>query len=83
MTPDLDEIEKACAEATPGPWTLIDNGFGENALIPAGGTIEADAITAFRHTTDQARDAHFIANARQLVPELVAEARRLLAAVAE
>jgi hypothetical protein len=86
VTPErLVEIEARCAAATPGEWTHNLDLDPPDAGIegPGGGTVchvqehgnvntVAWAGEAFRHA-----DARFIAHARQDVPDLLAEVKRL------
>jgi hypothetical protein len=70
----LIEIERRCARATPGPWKSYvegrDHGSGDSFIMTAG-----DDIYLIGASTD---DQDFIANARQDLPILIAEIRRLL-----
>lgn len=78
---DLDAIEARCDAATPGPWRddeTDNNGqrliFGDNAddwiaLLPH------QCVESIRVERD--RDAAFIAHAREDLPALVAEVRRV------
>lgn len=91
MSLDLDAIEQRAAAATPGPWWVVrDNadGFygedaynvhgGENVAIAQGGPVEDGGPDV--GACDRA-DAEFIAHAREDVPALVAEVKRLHADV--
>jgi hypothetical protein len=65
---ELEAIEKACAEATPGPWHSTPLGTFEGPMWK---------MTDSRwHLTSNA-DAEFIASARSWVPALVEEVKRL------
>lgn len=75
---ELDEIEARCAAATPGPWTSWVEGRDHSAgssfirtgdLSDSGEDIELSGATV--------ADQDFIAQARQDVPRLLAEVRRL------
>ena len=59
----LDELERLCEAATPGPWTLDES---ESGLIGP----HCEPIV-------EACDALFIAAARDALPKLIAEVRRL------
>jgi hypothetical protein len=74
---DLDEIERACKEATPGPWRNGQAG-DENVFVagPSGRWVAEVEGDMPGHCLP---DAAFIANARQWVPALVTEVRRLRA----
>jgi len=84
---DLDEIERRAASASPGPWqafiedrdhqsgdTVIRMG-GENPLVPDMYVQYSLPGPTFVRVPDA--DLDFIAEARQDVPRLVAEVRRL------
>jgi hypothetical protein len=76
---ELDEIERRCAAARPGPWTSYvegrDHTSGSNFVMVGnddegrGEDIELTGATV--------ADQDFIANARQDIPRLLAEVRRL------
>lgn len=78
---ELDEIEARASKATPGPWT-VDNEGVEYATVGAGfdhrpclqrwAGSDAHYINGSRE-----EDANFIAASRADVPALVAEVRRL------
>ncbi len=72
---DLDEILRRCDGATGGPWTAFvegrDHTAGSSFIRTAADDIELSGAT----TTDY----DFIASAKQDVPRLVAEVRRLRA----
>ena len=76
MTPErLAEIEARAEAATEGPWEAWDRGIGFEVHV------NAECLNSeFRETFRQA-DAEFIAAARTDVPDLLAEVRRLQAAV--
>lgn len=85
MSDVADRAEAALEGVTDGPWVAEYSGEQGNCVIPhdAQSTREAVCTT---HLYYQAADAEFIAAARQLVPELVAElktTRAQLAAVRE
>jgi hypothetical protein len=69
----LDEMERRCAAATPGPWVSFiegrDHMAGDSFIRTAGEDIYLQGATK--------ADQDFIASARQDVPALVAEVRRL------
>jgi hypothetical protein len=72
----LDELEAMrarCAAATPGPWQSFvegrDHASGSSFIRTAGEDIELSGATI--------NDQEFIANARQDLPRLVEEVRRL------
>lgn len=87
---DLDTIEAACEAATKGEWVAQDCFRGDVRVLT--GTVVADRHPSdewpvvFRapteHLDPQAGcNARFIALARSAVPELIAEVRRLRAAL--
>lgn len=70
---DIDAIEERANAATPGPWeTAYDTGESIHAepTLYAPGNVEIAA-------TFRADDDRFIAHAREDVPALIAEVRRL------
>lgn len=77
MSIDLEAISARAEAATPGPWAYVDNGFdgyimsaSEHLIVggePAEGRIEPDDP-----------NADFIAHAREDVPALLAEVKRLV-----
>ena len=76
MTPErMAEIEARANAATPGPWEAWDRGIGFEVHVNG-----EELNSEFRETFRQA-DAEFIAEARTDVPALLAEVRRLQAAV--
>lgn len=70
---DLLQIERLCNAATPGPWRSFiedrDHESGSSFIQTAGEDIELSGASN--------ADQDFIASARQDVPRLVAEVRRL------
>lgn len=69
---DLKELEKACAEATPGPWAAAESNNNYTCVYADNEVTNTNvAILVW------SRDAEFIANARGWVPALVAEVKRL------
>jgi hypothetical protein len=85
----LDAMEKRAAEATPGPWESFVEGrdhWGGDDFIRTGGLDPAqpDLYVEYSYGDERggpvpadAKDLDFIAAARQDVPRLVAEVRRL------
>jgi hypothetical protein len=69
----LTEIEQRCAQATPGPWKSYvegrDHMSGDSFIMTGGEDIYLIGASM--------EDQDFIANARQDVPALIAEIRRL------
>jgi hypothetical protein len=78
---ELDEIEKRANAATPGSWTVghpdveSDDGRWVEGIMAANGNqiVETDS----GYYPPRRMDADFIAAAREDVPKLVAEVRRL------
>lgn len=66
----LDELERLCRAATPGPWTLDEHGDG---LRGPGGAPIAETWGGTRRLAD----ARFIEAARHALPKLIAEVRRI------
>ena len=73
---ELLEIEKRCDEATGGPWRSFiegrDHMSGSNFVQTAGNDIELHGATV--------ADYDFVAAAKQDIPSLIQEIRRLKAA---
>jgi hypothetical protein len=73
----LQEIEARIEKATPGPWRYDPNAFYE---IDGPGEYSGIAQLAYgRYEVEDYANGKFIAHARQDVPDLVAELRRLQA----
>jgi len=75
---ELDDVERRCSAATPAPWKSYvegrDHTSGSNFIdVGDGNGIELSGATS--------ADQDFIAHARQDVPRLVEEVRRLRALV--
>jgi hypothetical protein len=72
---DLDEIEARLQAAAPGPWKSFvegrDHTSGSSFIATPGSDIELSGATA--------ADQDFIAHARQDLPRLLGEVRRLRA----
>ena len=99
MTPiDLDEVDRVCAGATPGPWGTEACKCGYFAphhiyVVADGGGLGIAIASAWEygsyHTAKRhqecasSADATFIARSRTLVPELSAELRIARARIAE
>lgn len=85
-TIDLDPIEARVQRATPGPWAegagQVRGGETRELIIAADGrTIIAMAYGGYGHPTPDCtrEDRAFIAHAREDVPALIAEVKRLRA----
>jgi hypothetical protein len=69
----LDEIERRCAAATPGPWKSYiegrDHTSGDSFIMTGGNDIYLSGATP--------ADQDFIAHARQDLPALIREIRSL------
>jgi hypothetical protein len=69
----LDEIERRCAAATPGPWKSCvegrDHTSGDSFIMTGGNDIYLSGATL--------ADQDFIAHARQYLPALIQEIRAL------
>lgn len=89
---DLDEIEARANAATPGPWDVSDGNEGDwpprplwmvtnEAFHNPPADDDTPWIAAELHTGVR-DDAEFVAAARTDVPRLLAEVRRLRAALA-
>jgi hypothetical protein len=85
---DLQVIEERAAAATPGPWESYVEGrdhlAGDN-FIRTGGLDDSCPDLYVQHGSAPAtvEDQDFVAHARQDVPRLVAEVRRLHALLGE
>lgn len=84
-----EEIEKLCAEATPGPWTTdkeprlagaINDRFGMQVAGASGQSPMYDARSGLEAGQIMRTNTAFIAAARTLVPALLERARRAEAA---
>lgn len=80
---DLDAIERAAAEATPGPWH-VDEGFGGVWIVTGGPadlavhpSTQMPGVVLGGSYRDSYRDADFIVAATDAVLRLTAEVRRL------
>ena len=80
---ELDAIEARANAATPGPWLCRDipyDGVGDPIIETADGTYIAQTVYDMQSTTvahEVDADTGFIAHAREDIPRLVAEVRRL------
>jgi hypothetical protein len=76
---ELDEIRERCDRSSPGPWKAWvegrDHTSGSSIVQTAADDIEMSGATE--------ADYDFIANARQDIPRLLEEVRRLRALVRE
>lgn len=84
MTPErLAEIEARVDAATPGPWHARDRGIGHELHHGAADDCKqnwCEDVNGEHRETFRRGDAEFIAAARNDVPALLAEVRRLQAA---
>ena len=75
---ELQEIERRCSAARPGPWRSYvegrDHFGGSNVIVVGDGTHLSVDIEPLGATTG---DQDFMAAARHDVPRLLAEVRRL------
>jgi hypothetical protein len=83
---ELDELERLEREATPGPWVSLIEGRDHLAgddFIQAPGDRDPDIYVSIRVNDSfhpaAAADQDFIAAARNAMPGLIAEIRRLRA----
>jgi hypothetical protein len=79
---DLAEIERRCLAATPGPWRSLVEGRDHtsgDSMVGVGGARGEDMYVTIGGHPASAADQDFIAGARQDVPRLIAEIRRLRA----
>lgn len=75
----LQEIEARCAAATPGPWSAVREAGQANAWHVATGRWVWHEPS--RSTFWSEEDVSFMAHAREDIPALVVEVRRLRAAL--
>lgn len=73
---DLDAVQQLCDEATPGPWVRFSDDGKDVAVMPACRPGDICEMKSDRE------DGAFIAFARSLVPQMVAEIRELRAELA-
>ena len=75
ITPvELEAMRARCVAATPGPWQSFVEGrdhTGGSSCIRTGGEVDIELSGA------TISDQDFIANARQDLPRLIAEVKRL------
>lgn len=76
---DLDEIESRHIVASPAPWTaFVGPGIGGPDFISIGDDdAEPDMYVSRDAKPASAADLDFIAHARQDIPRLISEVRRL------
>src|SRR5688572_26814437 len=81
---ELSEIEKRLQNATPGPWTSYvegrDHTSGDSFIMTGTDDNRGEDIYLTGATL---ADQHFIAHARQDIPKLIEEVRRLRQLVGE
>ncbi len=81
---DLAEIENRCLAAMAGSWRSLVEGRDHTSgasfiMVGVGGTRGEDMYGTFRGAPASAADQDFIAGARQDIPRLIAEIKRLRA----
>lgn len=69
----LDELERLCNAATPGPWTHDDEG----SLVAPDGQVIGWSDGDRRHAGSQLANARFVEAARTALPILIATVREL------
>jgi hypothetical protein len=82
---DLDALEALAGKATPGPWSAADEHGLMTGCTPSwvvsregqGGEYLGDVLEAPQGSTGEQANAEFAAAAREAVPWLVGEVRRL------
>ena len=75
----LDELEALASAASPAPWiAVVGPGIGGDEFIRLGGDDDSQPDMYVWHDREIApsRDLDFIATARNLVPQLIAEVKR-------
>lgn len=78
---ELTELERLADAATKGPWDASDNYVLSDVLNGERGKIVAECFAGNPVYGDNCNDTHFIAAARDAVPKLIVECRRLRAAL--
>lgn len=75
---DLDAIEARAAAAISGPWTVGSPSHGRHAIVrPADGLPTIQDVWVCDADAERQGTMQFIAHARDDVPALIAEVRRL------
>lgn len=86
-TEELERIERAWSDATPGPWAVDAVGWdaGDSHVIVSGSgaVLDVGAMSGIGVAIATAADMEVMAQARSVVPMLIAEVRRLRAELAE
>lgn len=81
---ELNEIGDRCAKAQPGPWKAYiegrDHESGDDFIMTGEGKVRGEDIQLLGATQ---ADYDFIANAKQDIPKLINEIRRLKTAKEE
>ena len=83
MSIDLDAIEARAKAATPGPWIMDAEEQTVRAVEADGQPIMCDRSTETWAEDNNANDCDFISHAREDVPALLAEVKRLNAELQE
>jgi len=71
---DLDALQALCDEATSGPW---DGEYGDYDCLTAPDGQAVVIMGGYRDAGTHQRNARFVAAARDALPKLIAEVRRL------
>jgi hypothetical protein len=87
----FEEWKRLAEEATPGPWEHDgdalswdeEQGYASEHVVTSVGEWRQQSPDTGAAMAQQARDAHFIAAAREAVPALIAEVERLQRAQGE
>jgi hypothetical protein len=79
---DLDAIEARAKAATPGPWSYRKNRYRENSWVisrdaPAGRSMRVIHYVNDPEDDQEHVDGVFVAHAREDIPALIAQLRRL------
>lgn len=77
MMLDLEAIEARCKAATPAPWAPLYGGL--DVVGPSGKCITSPGDAHISSVEECMGNGQFIAHAREDVPTLIAEVRRLRA----
>lgn len=79
---DIDLIEARASAATPGPWVTFEDGpYCDGAVYTAAEEEYWGQVCVDPEADDRPTDRQFIAHARDDIPDLIAEVRRMRAVV--
>jgi len=82
---ELQRIKERCEKATPGPWKILNipyNGYDDPEIVTKDGTYICQTTYDMQSQSEKYNvdeDTEFIAHAREDIPKLIAEIKRLQA----